>query len=102
PGRQIGHFFWAVDVTAFGPRDEFLARVDEQIEQIKARERLEGIAGQAHAPVGRPPASEAASRSGDHCFRLSRSEALSAEPNDLLALRIAQSGPRAPAITRVQ
>jgi len=43
PGRQIGHFFWAVDVTAFGPRDEFLARVDAQIEQIKASERLEGI-----------------------------------------------------------
>ena len=32
---KIGHFFWALDVTAFGPRDESLARVDAQIEQIR-------------------------------------------------------------------
>src|SRR5207248_2642095 len=25
---NIGHFFWALDITAFGSRDEFLARVD--------------------------------------------------------------------------
>src|SRR5262249_38453567 len=33
-----GQFFWALDPEVFLPRDEFLARVDAQIEQIKASE----------------------------------------------------------------
>jgi LDH2 family malate/lactate/ureidoglycolate dehydrogenase len=38
-----GNFFWALDVEAFMPREEFLARMDAQIDQIKHGERLPGI-----------------------------------------------------------
>jgi uncharacterized oxidoreductase len=43
-GGKAGQTFWALDVEAFMPRDEFLARIDEQIDQAKAAERLEGVA----------------------------------------------------------
>jgi LDH2 family malate/lactate/ureidoglycolate dehydrogenase len=39
---DVGDFFWALDPAAFRPREEFLARVDAQIDQIKGSERLEG------------------------------------------------------------
>jgi LDH2 family malate/lactate/ureidoglycolate dehydrogenase len=35
--------FWALDVEAFLPREEFLARMEAQIDQVKAGERLAGI-----------------------------------------------------------
>jgi LDH2 family malate/lactate/ureidoglycolate dehydrogenase len=35
--------FWALDVEAFLPREEFLARMETQIEQVKAGERLAGV-----------------------------------------------------------
>ena len=35
--------FWALDVEAFLPREEFLARMDAQIDQVKAGERLAGV-----------------------------------------------------------
>jgi LDH2 family malate/lactate/ureidoglycolate dehydrogenase len=38
-----GNFFWALDVEAFQPRQEFLARMDAQIDQIKDGERLPGV-----------------------------------------------------------
>jgi LDH2 family malate/lactate/ureidoglycolate dehydrogenase len=38
-----GNFLWALDVEAFLPREEFLARMDAQIDQIKQAERLPGI-----------------------------------------------------------
>ena len=33
-------FFWALDVDAFLPREEFLGRMEDQIDQVKAGERL--------------------------------------------------------------
>ena len=41
--RAPGNFLWALDVEAFLPRDKFLARVDEQIDQVKHAERLPGV-----------------------------------------------------------
>jgi L-2-hydroxycarboxylate dehydrogenase (NAD+) len=38
-----GNFLWALDVEAFLPWQEFLARMDEQIDQIKQGERLPGV-----------------------------------------------------------
>lgn len=38
-----GNALWALDVEAFVPREEFLARVDQQIAQIKAAERGKGV-----------------------------------------------------------
>jgi LDH2 family malate/lactate/ureidoglycolate dehydrogenase len=38
-----GNFLWALDVEAFLPRREFLARMDAQIDQIKQGERLPGV-----------------------------------------------------------
>jgi LDH2 family malate/lactate/ureidoglycolate dehydrogenase len=38
-----GTFLWALDVEAFLPRHEFLARMDEQIDQVKQGERLPGV-----------------------------------------------------------
>jgi hydroxycarboxylate dehydrogenase B len=38
-----GNFLWALDVEAFLPRHEFLARMDAQIDQIKQSERLPGV-----------------------------------------------------------
>jgi L-2-hydroxycarboxylate dehydrogenase (NAD+) len=35
--------FWALDVEAFLPREAFLARMEAQIEQVKAGERLAGV-----------------------------------------------------------
>lgn len=40
---KVGQFFWAIDVEAFMDRDEFLARVDAEIDQVKSSERLEGV-----------------------------------------------------------
>ena len=38
-----GNFLWALDVEAFLPRQEFLARMDAQIDQIKQGDRLPGV-----------------------------------------------------------
>jgi LDH2 family malate/lactate/ureidoglycolate dehydrogenase len=38
-----GNFLWALDVEAFLTRPEFLARIDEQIDQIKQGERLPDV-----------------------------------------------------------
>jgi LDH2 family malate/lactate/ureidoglycolate dehydrogenase len=35
--------FWALDVEAFLPREEFLARIEAQIAQVKVGERLAGV-----------------------------------------------------------
>ena len=39
---QIGHFFMAIDVGQFVPVDEFKARVDQMIRDIKASDPAEG------------------------------------------------------------
>lgn len=38
-----GNFLWALDVEAFLPRQEFLQRMDTQLDQIKQSERLPGV-----------------------------------------------------------
>jgi len=38
-----GNFLWALDVEAFLPLQDFLARMDAQIDQIKQGERLPGV-----------------------------------------------------------
>jgi LDH2 family malate/lactate/ureidoglycolate dehydrogenase len=38
-----GNFLWALDVEAFQPREEFLARMDALIDQIKQGERAPGV-----------------------------------------------------------
>jgi LDH2 family malate/lactate/ureidoglycolate dehydrogenase len=38
-----GNFLWALDVEAFLPAQEFLARMDAQIDQVKQGERLAGV-----------------------------------------------------------
>ena len=38
-----GNFLWALDVEAFLPRQQFLERMDAQIDQIKQGERLPGV-----------------------------------------------------------
>ena len=38
-----GNFLWALDVEAFMPRDEFLERIDAQIDQVKQGERAPGV-----------------------------------------------------------
>jgi LDH2 family malate/lactate/ureidoglycolate dehydrogenase len=38
-----GAFFWALDVEAFGPREDFLARMDALIDQVKSGERAPGV-----------------------------------------------------------
>jgi LDH2 family malate/lactate/ureidoglycolate dehydrogenase len=40
---KTGQFFWALDVEQLMPRAEFLARMDEQIDQAKASARKEGV-----------------------------------------------------------
>jgi LDH2 family malate/lactate/ureidoglycolate dehydrogenase len=35
--------FWALDVEAFMAREEFLARMEAQIDEVKAGERLAGV-----------------------------------------------------------
>jgi LDH2 family malate/lactate/ureidoglycolate dehydrogenase len=42
-GGAPGNLLWALDVEAFLPRQEFLARMDAQVEQIKQGERLPGV-----------------------------------------------------------
>jgi LDH2 family malate/lactate/ureidoglycolate dehydrogenase len=42
-GGAAGNFLWALDVEAFLPRQEFLARMDAQLDQIKQGERLPGV-----------------------------------------------------------
>ena len=38
-----GNFLWALDVEAFLPRQEFLERMDAQLDQIQQGERLAGV-----------------------------------------------------------
>jgi LDH2 family malate/lactate/ureidoglycolate dehydrogenase len=38
-----GNFLWALDVEAFLPRQEFLDRIDSQLDQIKQGQRLPGV-----------------------------------------------------------
>jgi LDH2 family malate/lactate/ureidoglycolate dehydrogenase len=40
---DVGQFYWALDVRAFMPVEEFLARVDAQIDQVKASECIDGV-----------------------------------------------------------
>ncbi len=40
---DVGQFYWALDVRAFMPLEEFQARVDALVDQIKASERIEGV-----------------------------------------------------------
>ena len=42
--------FWALDVEAFLPREEFLARMEAQIDQVKAGERLVGVVPRTRFP----------------------------------------------------
>jgi LDH2 family malate/lactate/ureidoglycolate dehydrogenase len=42
-GGAPGNFLWALDVEAFLPRQEFLERMDAQLDQIKQGERLPGV-----------------------------------------------------------
>lgn len=42
-GGPAGNFLWALDVEAFLPRQEFLERMDEQIDQIKHGDRLPDV-----------------------------------------------------------
>jgi LDH2 family malate/lactate/ureidoglycolate dehydrogenase len=42
-GGAPGNFLWALDVEAFLPRQEFLERMDAQIDQIKQGERLPDV-----------------------------------------------------------
>jgi LDH2 family malate/lactate/ureidoglycolate dehydrogenase len=42
-GGAPGSFLWALEVEAFLPREEFLARMDAQLDQIKLGERLPGV-----------------------------------------------------------
>jgi LDH2 family malate/lactate/ureidoglycolate dehydrogenase len=42
-GGAAGSFLWALDVEAFLPREELLARMDAQIDQIKQGERSPGV-----------------------------------------------------------
>jgi LDH2 family malate/lactate/ureidoglycolate dehydrogenase len=41
--NDTGNLLWALDPEAFLPREEFLARVDSLIDQVKAGERLPGV-----------------------------------------------------------
>jgi LDH2 family malate/lactate/ureidoglycolate dehydrogenase len=43
PATAGSAFFWALDVEAFLPREEFLGRMEAQIDQVKAGERLAGV-----------------------------------------------------------
>jgi LDH2 family malate/lactate/ureidoglycolate dehydrogenase len=43
PADAPGNFLWALDVEGFMPREEFLARMDAQIAQIKEGERADGV-----------------------------------------------------------
>src|SRR5918995_2743694 len=43
PATAGNTFFWALDVEAFLPREEFLGRMEAQIDQVKAGERLAGV-----------------------------------------------------------
>lgn len=40
---KCGQFFWALDVEIFMPHAAFLARVDEEIDQVKQGKRAEGV-----------------------------------------------------------
>ena len=43
PAGAPGSFLWALDVEAFMPRDEFEARMDAQIDQVREGERAPGV-----------------------------------------------------------
>ena len=38
-----GQFMWVIDPAQFMPREEFLSRMDQQMDQIKAGERMKGV-----------------------------------------------------------
>jgi len=40
---RSGQFMWGIDPEQFMPREEFLARIDKQIEQIKGGKRMPGV-----------------------------------------------------------
>jgi LDH2 family malate/lactate/ureidoglycolate dehydrogenase len=40
---RTGNFMWVIDPAQFMPREEFLARMDRYIEQIKGGKRMEGV-----------------------------------------------------------
>jgi LDH2 family malate/lactate/ureidoglycolate dehydrogenase len=40
---ETGNFLWALDVEAFLPRQEFLERMDTQLDHVKQGERLPGV-----------------------------------------------------------
>jgi L-2-hydroxycarboxylate dehydrogenase (NAD+) len=42
-GGATGNLLWALDVEAFLPRQQFLERMDAQIDQVKQGERLPGV-----------------------------------------------------------
>jgi LDH2 family malate/lactate/ureidoglycolate dehydrogenase len=43
PATAGNAFLWALDVEAFLPREEFLRRMEAQIDQVKSGERLAGV-----------------------------------------------------------
>jgi LDH2 family malate/lactate/ureidoglycolate dehydrogenase len=43
PLAPRGHFLWALDVESFLPREEFLARMDAQIDQVKSGTPQQGV-----------------------------------------------------------
>jgi LDH2 family malate/lactate/ureidoglycolate dehydrogenase len=43
PATAGNAFFWALEVEAFLPREEFVGRMEAQIDQVKAGERLAGV-----------------------------------------------------------
>jgi LDH2 family malate/lactate/ureidoglycolate dehydrogenase len=43
PATAGNAFFWMLDVEAFLPREEFLGRMEAQIDQVKAGERLADV-----------------------------------------------------------
>jgi LDH2 family malate/lactate/ureidoglycolate dehydrogenase len=43
PAGAPGTFFWALDVEAFQPREEFVAGIDALIDQVKDGERAPGV-----------------------------------------------------------
>jgi LDH2 family malate/lactate/ureidoglycolate dehydrogenase len=42
-GGAAGNFLWALDVESFLPGEDFIERMDAQIDQVKQGERAEGV-----------------------------------------------------------
>ena len=57
-----GNLLWALDVEAFMPREEFLERMDAQIDQVKGGERLPGVEELVRPGRARPATPRAAHR----------------------------------------